>query len=56
VRLENAALRMDFLPQWGAKVHALTHKRTGAPLLLENPIHMPMNNAVRKPFASGECS
>jgi len=51
--LENEALRLQIIPQWGAKVHSLTHKATGAPLLLENPTHMPMNNGVRKPFASG---
>ena len=53
VKLENEALALQIIPQWGAKVHSLTHKRTGSPLLLENPTHMPMNNGVRKPFASG---
>jgi len=53
VRLESAVLACEIVPQWGAKIHSLTHKSTGAPLLLENPTHMPFNGAVRKPFASG---
>lgn len=53
VRLESPSLICDIAPLWGAKVHSLTHRKSGAPLLLENPTHMPFNNAVRKPFASG---
>eukprot|EP00040_Diaphanoeca_grandis_P036779 m.236262 g.236262 ORF g.236262 m.236262 type:complete len:794 (-) comp33683_c0_seq2:399-2780(-) len=53
IRLENADLSLLIAPQWGAKVQSLTHKATGAPLLLDNPTHMPFNGAVRKPFASG---
>lgn len=53
VSLENDVLKMQIIPQWGGKVHSLTHKATGAPLLLENPVHMPFNGAVRKPFSSG---
>ena len=53
VKLENEKLKWEIIPQWGGKVHSLTHKSTGAPLLLENNVHMPFNGAVRKPFASG---
>lgn len=53
VKLENKQLKLEILPRWGGKVHSLTHKATGAPLLLENNVHMPFNGAVRKPFASG---
>ena len=48
IALENEALRLEVVPRWNAKVHSLTHKKSGAPLLLENPTHMPFNGGVRK--------
>ena len=53
VKLENEKLKWEIIPQWGGKVHSLTHKSTGAPLLLENNVHMPSTLPFEKPFASG---
>lgn len=53
VELASEHIRVQIIPQWGAKVHSITDLATGAPLVLENPTHNPFNGAVRKPFSSG---
>ena len=53
VELTSPQVKLVIIPQWGAKVHSITDVDTGAPLVLENPVHNPFNGAVRKPFSSG---
>jgi hypothetical protein len=56
VILENDALRVKLLPDWGAKTASLVHKASGCELLWQNPEPAYRKTTYGAPYPEGEFS